>query len=127
MDFFENVKSAVSGAAQTVVKKSEELYEASKTQYAIFELNNEIKKLYAEIGRLTYQTISEEADLAEEVKLKCNIITAKLAKINALKNNAEEAVLKCPICGRPADAEDRYCPSCGITYENCYRWPCRSG
>ena len=113
MDFFENVKTAVSGAAQTVAKKSGELYEASKTQYAIFELNAEIKKLYAEIGRLTYQTISEEADLADEVKMKCDIITAKLAKINALKNNAEEAVLKCPICGRPADAGDRYCPSCG--------------
>lgn len=113
MDFYENVKNVVSDTAQKVAKKTGELYDASKIQYTIFELNNDIKKLYSEIGKLTYKTVIYGTDYKEEIKMKCDIITAKLAKINSLKNNAGEDTFKCPICGRPADIEDSYCPSCG--------------
>ncbi len=112
MDFLENVKNVVTDTAQKVVKKSGEIIEASKVKYTIFELKGDIKKLYEEIGKLTYETISADGDYAEDIKLKCDIITAKLAKIEYLKNTGEMGV-KCPSCGRDAGVDDENCPSCG--------------
>lgn len=112
MDFLENVKNVVTDAAQKVAKKSGEIIEASKVKYTIFELKGDIKKLYEEIGKLTYQTIEADGEYAEDIKLKCNIITAKLAKIEYLKTTGETGV-KCPSCGRNAGFDDENCPSCG--------------
>lgn len=112
MDFLESVKNVVADTAQKVVKKSGEIVEASKVKYTIFELKGDIKKLYEEIGKQTYQTIAEDGDYAEEIKLKCDIITAKLAKIEYLKTTGTAGV-KCPSCGRTAGFDDENCPSCG--------------
>ncbi len=112
MDFLESVKNVVADTAQKVAKKSGEIVEASKVKYTIFELKGDIKKLYEEIGKQTYQTIAEDEDYAEEIKLKCDIITAKLAKIEYLKTTGV-AVVKCPSCGRTAGFDDANCPSCG--------------
>ncbi len=108
-----NVKSAVSDTAQTVAKKSGEIWDASRTKYAIFDLNNDIKKLYSEIGKLTYLSVEKDEDHTDSIKMKCEIISAKLARIEALKNNGGKADFKCPICGKPSDSTMSFCPSCG--------------
>lgn len=113
MDFLENVKSVVSDGARAVAKKSGELVEASKIQYAIFDLNNDIKKLYSEIGKLTYEATILDEDCAEEIKMKCEIVEAKLAKIRNLKNKETGTSFKCPVCNRPTSGDNAYCPSCG--------------
>lgn len=115
MDFFENVKSVVSDTAQTVIKKSGELVEASKVQYAVFDLKNDVKKLYTELGKLTYLAVKQEEDNSDEIQLKCDILCEKLAKIEALKNNGTISEFKCPACGRKSDTAGSYCPSCGAS------------
>ncbi len=112
MEFLESVKNVVTDAAQIVVKKSGELIESSKVKYAIFELKGDIKKLYEEIGQLTYQTIESDGDYAQDIQAKCAIITAKLAKIEHLKTSGTVGET-CPSCGREADADSECCPSCG--------------
>ena len=113
MDFFENLKEVVSETAHTVAKKSEELIDKSKTTYAIFDLNNDVKKLYNEIGRLTYLSIEEDEDHTDSIKMKCDIIKSKLARIDSLRTNTEFSGFKCPVCGKPSDNSVDYCPSCG--------------
>lgn len=113
MEFFENVKNVVSEATQTVVKKSGEFIDASKTKYAIFDLKNDINKLYAEIGRLTYMSVEEGEDHSDSVKMKCEIIKSKLARIDVLNNNSDRSDFKCPFCGKPSDNTMSFCPSCG--------------
>ncbi len=108
-----NVKAVVSDTAQTVAKKSGELIDASKTKYAIFDLNNDIKKLYFEIGKLTYLSVEKDEDHTDSIKMKCEIISAKLARIEALKNNSGNGGFKCPFCGKPSDSTMSFCPSCG--------------
>ncbi len=108
-----NVKNAVSDTAQTVAKKSGEIWDASKTKYAIFDLNNDIKKLYSEIGKLAYLSVEKDEDHTDSIKMKCEIISAKLARIEALKNNGGKGDFKCPICGKPSDSTMSFCPSCG--------------
>ncbi len=113
MDFLENVKNVVTDTAQVVIKKSGELIESSKVKYEIFDLKNDIKKLYAEIGKLTYLAVMHNEENADEIQLKCDIIAEKSAKIEALKNNATVSEYKCPSCGRKSDSAGDYCPSCG--------------
>lgn len=113
MDFLENLKNVVTETTQTVVKKSGEFVDASKTKYAIFDLNNDIKKLYSEIGKLTYLSVEKEEDHTDSIKMKCEIISAKLARIDALKNSTKEGSFKCPFCGKPSDSSMNFCPSCG--------------
>ena len=120
MDFLDNVKNvavdvahAAVDVAHVVAEKSGELVEATKVKYTIFELKSDIKKLYSEIGRLTYQAVEAGEDNTESVRMKCDIVTAKLAKIEALKSSSGMADFVCPNCGRKADVADTYCPSCG--------------
>ena len=103
MEFLENVKSVLTKTTQTVAKKSTEVYEASKVKYEILTLKNDIRKLYNEIGKLTY----------DDVSMKCDIVKAKLAKIEALSNEGFSTDIKCPECGRPSGAENDHCESCG--------------
>ena len=108
-----NVKNVVNDTAQTVAKKSGEIWDASKTKYAIFDLNNDIKKLYFEIGKLTYLSVEKEEDHTDSIRMKCEIVSAKLARIEALKNNGGKGDFKCPVCGKPSDSTMSFCPSCG--------------
>ncbi len=113
MNFLENVKEVVADTAQTVAKKSGELVDKTKTSYAIYDLNNDIKKLYNEIGRLTYLSIEEEEDHTDSIKMKCDIIKSKLARIETLKTQTNFGGFKCPVCGKPSDSSADFCPSCG--------------
>ncbi len=113
MDFLENVKNIMSDTAKVVVKKSGELIESSKTQISVLELKNDVRKLYSEVGKLTYLAIEADEEHTEDIKAKCEIISAKLAKIEALKTNGKESGAVCPSCGRVSDFSDDYCPSCG--------------
>ncbi len=92
MDFMENVKdvaesvkSVAKDTAAVVAKKTGEIVEASKVQYMMFELKNDIKKLYAEIGRLTYLALEEDEENTQEIKDLCDITAAKIAKLKVLK------------------------------------------
>ena len=114
MEFLEQVKQTAAEVAQKVAQKSTELVEVSKIKYEIYDLNNDIKKLYSEIGKQVY-AVMESNDLPEEIAMKCEIIQAKLAKIDALKQ--KEKNLKhqatCPVCGRECTEDDNTCPYCG--------------
>lgn len=114
-EFFDSFKEAVKGTAKTVAEKTEEFVENSKIQYEIFELNRDVKKLYSDIGRLTYLSVECGDDFAGEIKTKCDIAKSKLAKIDVLKNSEEKTKTRfnCPVCGKPNDVNDDYCSSCG--------------
>ena len=113
-EIFDNIKSVVTDTAQVITKKSGELFEASKIQLSILELNRHVRKLYNDIGRLTYGSVECGEDNAGEIQMKCDIIKAKLAKIEILKSDEVKSEYRCPVCGKPNDINDRYCSSCGV-------------
>ena len=113
-EIFDNIKEVVKDTAQTISKKSGELVEKSKIQYEIFDLNRDVKKLYCEIGKLTYRSVECDEDNSAEIQEKCDIAKAKLAKIEILRNGEDEAEFACPVCGKPNNADSSYCSSCGV-------------
>ncbi len=90
MEFKENVKKAVTDTAQTVMKKTGEFVENSKTKYSIFDLNNEIERVYKEIGEKIYQGYKNDEDISEFVKEKCAEIDELSKKVDILKQKLEK-------------------------------------
>lgn len=114
MDFLDQVKKTAADVAQKVSQKSGELVEISKIKYEVYDLNNDIKKLYTEIGKNVYALMRRD-ELPEEVGMKCEIIEAKLAKIEALKRKEKnlKQQMVCPVCNRECGKDDAVCPYCG--------------
>ena len=117
MEFFEQIKNKTIDVAQTVFQKSNDAVEISKIKYAIFDLSNDIKKLYSEIGKRVYTEAADSAEYSEGVLMKCEIIRAKKAKIEALKAKVERvkkgSTYTCPDCGRECGESESGCPYCG--------------
>ncbi len=115
MDFLNQVKKTATDVAQKVAQKSTELVEVSKIKYEIYDLNNDVKKLYTEIGKLVYAKLKDSETLPEDVQMKCEIIEAKLAAIDALKSKEKDLKqhITCPVCKRECAEADEVCPYCG--------------
>ena len=86
MDFMENLKKAVTDTAQTAVKKTEKFVEDSKTKYSIYDLKNDIEKLYTEIGNEVYRSYKADENISEFIESKCAEIDSLNEKIEELKN-----------------------------------------
>ncbi len=115
MDFMDQLKKTASDVVQTVAHKSNELLEISKIKYEVHDLSADIKKLYAEIGRLVYEEMKDGNSLPEDIQFKCEIVSAKKAKIAALRAREQQVKqgLTCPACGRECNEDDQQCPFCG--------------
>lgn len=79
MKFVENLKKAAENTFHTVTKKTGEFVEDSKTKYSIFDLKNEIEKVYTEIGKEIYLASKEDRNVADFIENKC----AEIDKLNA--------------------------------------------
>lgn len=79
MKFVENLKKAAENTFHTVTKKTGEFVEDSKTKYSIFDLKNEIEKVYTEIGKEIYLASKENRNVADFIENKC----AEIDKLNA--------------------------------------------
>ncbi len=79
MKFVENLKKAAENTFHTVTKKTGEFVEDSKTKYSIFDLKNEIEKLYTEMGKEIYLASKEDRNVADFIENKC----AEIDKLNA--------------------------------------------
>lgn len=113
MDFFESAKKTATEAAGVIVEKSAEIIDLSKTKYKIFELKSDIKKLYTEIGKLTYDALTNGKSHGDEIQQMCNVIAEKKGKISRLESGTDGMNFKCPSCGKETSGENKTCPNCG--------------
>lgn len=116
MDFFANVKRAVSDTAQTVSKASGEVADKVKTKYSIYDMNGDIKRLLGEIGLEIYQSYkNDEAELSESILEKCRELDEKNAQIEAAEAKlvSKKGVLVCDNCGEKISKNMTFCPKCG--------------
>lgn len=116
MDFFENVKRAVSDTAQTVSKTSGKVADKVKTRYSIYDMNGEIKRILGEIGLEIYQSYkNDEAELSESILEKCRELDAKNEMIEAAESklDSKKGTATCKNCGEKIVKNAVFCHKCG--------------
>ncbi|MBR5155660.1 MAG: zinc-ribbon domain-containing protein [Clostridia bacterium] len=89
MKFFENLKKAAEKTVSTVAKKTGEIVEDSKTKYSIFDLKNEIEKVYTEIGKEIYAAYKEDRNVSEFIEEKCKTIDGFETSIEELRSKLD--------------------------------------
>ncbi len=116
MDFMKKVEDVMS----VVAKKATEVKEISKIKYSVYDLKNDVRKLYLEIGKQAYQELKDNPAMSEGLQMKFQIVEAKLARIRTLeekeskvRNMGEE--IPCPVCGRICEIQEDFCSGCGAS------------
>lgn len=89
MKFFENVKKAAENTIRVVSKKTGEIVEDSKTKYSIFDLKNDVEKIYTEIGKNIYEASKEDKNIADFIEEKCAEVDKLNEKIDELKKKLD--------------------------------------
>lgn len=110
-----NAATAAGKAADSATKMAGELFEVTKLNLQVFDLNTDIELLYKEIGKIVYLTHTGAEVDADEISAKIAVIDEKQAAIKELKHQVElrKNLIKCPGCGKDCDRSDLYCKNCG--------------
>lgn len=121
-DAFDKLRSSLNRGITTISVKTSSSLEKTKIRTHIESLNNEIQKLYYEIGQTAYNKWCNEdpdntalAQLFEDVKAKQQTIAELTESLNSIDERDNE------ILGtkaeKPAAAPGTTCTSCGAVYE----------
>ncbi|RCX10524.1 A2L zinc ribbon protein [Anaerobacterium chartisolvens] len=115
MSVFESITRKVSDTAKAAAKKSGELVEVTKLNMNISAEEDKIRKAYADIGKMVYNTYSKVGEVGEEYKGLCEaikgyeeVIAETRQKILDLKN-----LKVCTGCGADLEQDILFCPKCG--------------
>lgn len=138
MDFLNKIGGSISNVSKEVTKKTKDLGGVVSLTSQIKDNQNNIDKLYKELGEKYYKEYNEEAAqrFAEEVK-QVVVLQEKMEEdrrqLRALKGlklckscgaEVENAALHCPMCGAELEvpvtktveetpSEQKFCVSCG--------------
>lgn len=115
MDFLTKVKEAVTGVTKTAVDKSNELVEVTKIKLAMRDAENEVEKLFREIGEAVYNASKSEVDPSEVITSNCEAITAKNNELAEMRQKLREFknISVCPSCGCEVPTDSAFCNKCG--------------
>lgn len=77
------------------------------------------KELYAEIGRIYYETISDRSQLNEPIAMLVSQVDDAIKKVNELQEKMDQIKKekRCPVCGRSYDPDFIFCAGCGAKLE----------
>ena len=113
---FQDVKKIVGDAAQKVAQKSGEALEYGKVKYAIYDIQNDISKIFTQMGQDVYESY-KGGTVDDTISQKCDLIDEKKAEIEDLEVKLEELknCKKCE-CGKSCKKEDAFCAACGHNF-----------
>ena len=121
-DIFTKIKATASvigeaagDVAKQAGKKVGESFESVRSNARVYEINNEISRLFAELGQLVYGAHIGNESAEETVDDVIAKIDAKTAELREAQAQAEERkkTLSCPVCAMPYAKDDKFCKECG--------------
>ena len=115
MAILDNVSEAVTKMARGIAKGTNKVVESSKVSIDLLEKKDQLKDMYAELGKTLANSdddeIIEKLGVVDKVlaisKLSNEIVELKI-KLSELKNTK-----KCPDCGANISKNSAYCNICG--------------
>lgn len=114
-EFFDNLRQTITGTAEVVGKKTEDLLEIQKLRSRIRNAQRNVELDYKKLGEIIYQRYVSGEDLDEELTEVCGLIM-DLQKQTAsykeeLANRKGQTV--CPACGSGNPRDAVFCMHCG--------------
>lgn len=114
-EFFDKVKGMVSKTAKDAVKVSGDAVEYTKLKFKSGELNDKLNKLYAELGKIVYASMTDSEGDTENAEDICQQITLIKNQLEEVENELSSVTNKttCSSCGAKVDADSTFCSKCG--------------
>lgn len=115
-EFFDNLRQTITGTAEVVGKKTEDLVEIQKLRSRIRNAQRNVELDYKKLGEIIYQRYVGGEDLDAELTEVCSLIM-DLQKQSAsykeeLANRKGQTV--CPACGSGNPRDAVFCMHCGV-------------
>ena len=88
-DVLDDIGRVISGAADTVSRKTGELVELTRLKNQIFNLEREIKRDYADLGKMIYEQYLETGIVDETLLPICQGITKKESLVEQYEGEIE--------------------------------------
>lgn len=88
-EVLDDIGRVISGAADTVSRKTGELVETARLKNQIFNLEREIKRDYADLGKMIYEQYLESGVVDESLAPICEEITKKEILVEQYESEIE--------------------------------------
>ena len=116
-DFFEELKSGVSFAAESITNAGRSVYRKSRLALAEADIRRELRDTLARLGRVYFElrtSGSDDLSVADELVEAVEKLDDKLYQISVEKSDANHDIV-CPICGRKNPKDASFCSGCGVS------------
>ena len=120
MDFFDKLSDTLVSATKEVGQKAKDVSGIAKLQYDIKCKEDDLEKLYADLGRKYYQIKKEEPAEDEAAAFdEIDELTAALADLKEQLIDLKGAK-SCPKCGAKVADNATFCSSCGAKLDDMF-------
>ena len=118
MAFFDKLSETLTNASKDVSQKAKDLSGVAKLTMDIHTKEDQVQKLYAQIGKRYFEEHKDDADISEYTQM--TQIKEMLTVIEDMKKELCElkGTKVCPRCGQEVKTADMYCKSCGVKLED---------
>ena len=117
MAFFDKLSETLTNASKDVSQKAKDLSGVAKLTMDIHTKEDQLQKLYAQIGKLYFEAHKDDEPAEYE---QMSQIKEMITVIEDMKKDLMElkGAKVCPRCGQEVKTADVYCKSCGAKLED---------
>lgn len=112
--FFEEFGKKLTQTGQGALEKTKQMTEISKLNIKLAEEDEQLEKLYANLGRLYYQQLNEKEPeiLFQDI---CQAVAGSIKNMNYYQKaiNDLKGIKHCETCGEEVQEGACYCSHCG--------------
>lgn len=114
-DFFDNLRQTITGTAEAVGKKTEDIVEIQKLRSRIRNAQRNVEVDYKKLGETIYQRYVSGEVLDEELEQVCDLIMDLQKEIAAFKEELanRRGQIVCTACGSGNPRDAVFCMHCG--------------